>query len=80
MNSIGESSISVRRALGDFYYEKQTVIIEHFIAILRTGFFLNFMLVPQKLCSTTMIQIGQYLPTGKNCSSLLVLEGRKSME
>ena len=80
MNSIGESFISVRTALGDFYYKKQTVIIEHFISILCTGFFWNSMLFPQKLCSTTIIQSGQYLPTEKNCSSLLVLEGRKSME
>ena len=52
----------MRRALEELYYEKESFIMEHFIAILRTGLFLNSMLFPQKLSSTTMIQIAQDLP------------------
>ena len=53
--------------------------MEHFIAILRTGLFSNSMLFPHKLGSNAMIQIAQYLPRERDCSSLLVLEGRKSL-
>ena len=75
-----ESLIAERRALGELYYEKESIIIENSIAILRTGFFWNSMQFPQKLSLTTMIQNAQYLPRERNCSSLLVLEGGKSLE